>query len=184
MKKATVILLCTVFLFLQMIPLTAKASTDIVTEYLENGDRIVITTDIRANATPESDSATETQTSSLMQLFSKIVELFRKLFMQIYRNKTAEKTKTLYYYASDNKLLWTATLDAQFRYSSSAAICTDAKLRFKQYDTDWELTYSECSKNANTATAVFAVQQTKLGVPLRRIEKTLTLTCDTNGKIE
>ena len=63
------------------------------------------------------------------------------------------------------------------------ATCVSAFVHQEVYDEDWGVVKARAEKSGNTATGYFTVQQVKLGVTLKTIERTLTLTCDPNGNV-
>ena len=140
------------------------------TEYFEDGSYITLGT----------TSAIENEITSI---FTKILEFFRKLIEFFTGNKTISKTKYARYYDKNGNLLWAVFLEAEFSYNGKTSLCKNAKSYYEAYDSDWEIISSEFSTDSNTATADFTVQQTKLGVKLKTVNKTLTLTCDKNGNI-
>ena len=96
---------------------------------------------------------------------------------------TKTKTITEYYYDASNNLDWKASLTASFYYDGSTSSCTSASIGHQIYDTSWRLTSSSCSKNSATATGNFTFKKYSLGIPIKTVNKTLTLTCDPNGNV-
>ncbi len=114
----------------------------------------------------------------------RIVKLIRRIIALLKRNKTVTETKYASYFSSDGELLWTASLTAEFSYNGKSSVCDSADTRCMICDSDWTLVSKDCSKSGNNASAAFKVKQYKLGVPLKTIEKTITLTCDKDGNIK
>lgn len=140
------------------------------TEYFEDGSYITVGT----------ASAVENE---IANIFAKILEFFRKLIEFFTGNKTVSKTKYASYYDKNGNLLWSVFLEAEFSYNGKTSYCKEAGAYYETYDSDWEITSSGYSTDGNTATADFTAQQTKLGVKLKTVNKTLTLTCDKDGNI-
>ena len=98
----------------------------------------------------------------------------------------ATKTKSGYknnkYYSSDNRLLWTVTINGTFTYTGSKATCTSATTSSVVYDNDWKVTSATASKSSNKAIGNFTVKRYMLGIPTATKEVTdLTLTCSKTG---
>ena len=115
----------------------------------------------------------------------KLLNLMKRLFALLFPDRplTVSKTKSAEYFDANGKGLWMISLTADFTYNGKTSACTNARVTYKIYDSDWKNVSSSCSKSAATATGTFSMRQYKLGVPLKLIEKTLTLTCDANGKV-
>lgn len=172
MKKLLCLLLCSVMIFMTVIPAFSAQSQSECREYFEDGSYIVtVTTNSLKNEFE-------------LGIFSRILEFFRKIVEFFKSQKSISRTKYLNYYSSDDVLLWTAMLEADFIYSKTSASCTSSEFSIDIYDADWELLSFSCDKKENTATAQFFVKQTKLLVPLKTIEKTMTLSCDTKGNVK
>lgn len=140
------------------------------TEYFEDGSYI----------TEDTASAIENESTNV---FAKIFEFFRKLIEFFTGNKTVSKTKYASYYDKNGTLLWSVFLEAEFSYNGKTSFCKKAKAYYETYDSDWEIVSCDYAAYGNTAIADFTVQQTKLGVKLKTVNKTLTLTCDKDGNI-
>ncbi len=172
MKKFLSIFIAFIITFIPFC-FTASAKepdSDVQTEYFEDGSYMTVGT----------SSVIENESSDV---FAKILEFFRKLIEFFTGNKTISRTKYARYYDKNGNLLWTVFLEAEFSYNGKTSLCKNAKAYYETYDNDWEIISSESSADGNTATADFSVQQTKLGVKLKTVNKTLTLTCDKDGSI-
>lgn len=170
MKKIISLLLSFIFVFALFSPVSASAQTDTVKESFDDGSYILVETDIK-NETENFGFL-----AKLMKFLKRLVEFFTG-------QKTVTKTKYVNYYSSADELLWSAQLKASFMYSKKEAVCTDSNLQINIYDSDWTVLSSSCEKSENTARADFSVRQQKLAVPLKTIEKTITLVCDRNGNV-
>ena len=96
---------------------------------------------------------------------------------------TVSKTKNSKYYNSNDVLQWKATLTASFTYNGSTASCTSASASYTIYKDSWSNTLSTASKSGATATGNFTFKHYVLGICTKTVNKTLTLTCDKNGKV-
>lgn len=172
MKKLTALLLCPVIFLLSVCPVFADASVAEEREYLDDGSYFLEV--INDGVSHEKEEGIFMR---LWGFLKKLVDFFRG-------RRSVSKTKYLNYYSSDNELLWTARLEGDFIYTKSSAECISSRFSIDIADTDWRLISSECDKNEDTAEASFSVRQYKLSVPLKTIEKTLTLTCDTKGNVK
>lgn len=99
------------------------------------------------------------------------------------KSNSATETKTYKYYDSNNNLCWKASITASFTYNGVTASCTSVSKSTTIYDTSWRCTASSCSKSGATATGSFTFKHYVLGIPVKTINKTLTLTCDKNGNV-
>ena len=174
-KKLTALLLLCVCLVLPLTPaFAAESSVPEIREMLEDGDYTV---------TVVKDGAAGLQNEDTLSTLGRLLELLKKLLRLFTGTKTVQKTKYVNYYDKNGTLLWTVQLEASFSYSKNRATCDSARITSVFYDSDWKLISSSVSKDGDTATGQFTVRQTKLGVPLTTVERTVTLTCDTNGTV-
>lgn len=171
MKKIIAVFLCPVFIILSVFPVFAAGMQKEEREYLEDGSYFIEVV---------SDSIKKENEQGI---FAKLFDFLKRLIEFFKGQKTVTKTKHLNYYSSDNELLWTAKLTGEFIYSKSTAVCSSAEFSMEIYDSDWLLQSSECEEAGDTAAAEFTVKQYKLLVPLKTIEKRMTLTCDTKGNV-
>ena len=199
MKKLLLSLLCCILLCLQLVPCFA-AINNIQIEKNEDGSYFIIGDEpILSNPLPpdENDTAgpptvpppgdSSIQESgnqnSLIQVLKKIINAILRLLGRINNQSEVTKSKYIYYYSSDSKLVWSGELTGEFLYSGSSVQCIDASFSFTSYDSNWKLDDYNCKEQNATASVTFSVVQKSLGVKLQTITKTLTLTCDTNGKV-
>ena len=176
MKRFMTSVLCLILLFLLITPaVSAIQPENTQTEVLENGDSLVSGIgDPLLTAAPE-----DTPAATL----SNLIRFLKRLIFFFTGTKTVEKSKYLRYYDQNGVLLWEATLTAEFAYSSKQVQCEDARLSFVSLDWDWTLVSRQTVKTGDTALGTISVKQTKLGVPLQTITRTITLTCDSNGNV-
>ncbi|MBR3953930.1 MAG: hypothetical protein IKJ63_00450 [Clostridia bacterium] len=190
MKRIFISFLCCALLCLQIIPCVAAAS-GMQTEKNEDGSFFIISDKPLSSAVAPPDfenqivpgAPTVSNMSAIIKLFRSIIEKLLHLFRQLQGKEEVTKTKYIYYYSSDSKLLWSGKLTGEFMYSSSSAQCLNASFDFETYDSNWKLDDYTCSTKNATASVTFSVVQKSLGVKLQTIEKTITLTCDTNGNV-
>lgn len=161
---------------------TATALTEVETEnqYFEDGSYITVGFE---DAEHESTNNNFSFITQLINLLKKIIAYLTGKEVQS-QTKTVSKTKYAGYYDAKGNLLWSVYLTAEFSYNVEKAECTEASVSYNIIDSDRKLISSDCSKNNATATGTFLIRQYKLGVPLKSIEKILTLTCDTSGNVK
>ena len=128
----------------------------------------------------DTDSA-ESAPSVLTKLIRWLKDILRKLFA---KQETITKTKYCNYFDSDGKLLWSVSLKGTFTYNHRKAVCVSGDITYEIRDKDWKMLSYGSKEEGNTATGYFSIRQYKLGVPLKLIEKTLTLTCDKEGNVK
>ncbi len=92
-------------------------------------------------------------------------------------------TKSYTYYDSDNTMLWQVYLIAAFTYNGTSATCTVASVGHEIYNSAWQVTSETASKSGNTATGSFTVKRYLLGIPIKTINKTLTMSCSPSGVV-
>jgi len=175
MKRLLASLLCIVLLMAPLLPAAqgAVASFDLTeTETFEDGSKLV--TSVRIEESLESDSY------SLLALLRAFLQRLLRFFG---KSDTVSQTKYLRYYDSKGVLLWTAYLNASFTYNGKKATCTKAAVTCDISDSDWSLTEGYAEKSGNTAAGTVTFRQHKLGIPLKTITRTLTLTCDKDGRV-
>lgn len=95
--------------------------------------------------------------------------------------QTTSSYKVSHFYNSNNVKEWTVRLDATFSYTGSSATCTSAKTSNTIYNDAWKVTSAVPSKSGNKATGTFTVKKYALGIPIKTVNKTLTITCSNTG---
>ncbi len=96
-------------------------------------------------------------------------------------SNTVTKPKTANYYDSNGNLQWSVTITGTFNYNGSSASCTNASVSYRIYNDNWKVTESKASRSGATAKGEFTVKKYLLGVPIKTINKTVTLTCSKDG---
>lgn len=177
MKRIISILLCAVLLVVPFAPFASAqtvSESENDTQYFEDGSYLML--GIGRKPSEEHAETTPTFLGRILNLMKRLVALFTG-------QKSISRTKYAGYYDAKGTLLWEIYLTADFTYNGKSAKCTKASISHDIFDSDWKLISSSCSKNTATATGSFSIRQYKLGVPLRLIEKTLTLTCSADGQV-
>ncbi|MBQ6864867.1 MAG: hypothetical protein IJO14_11585 [Clostridia bacterium] len=191
MKRFLISFLCCILVCLQVLPCFASADNT-KTEINEDGSFFVIRdtpldpADLPPGfegSLPPGSSEINGNTNALIRFFKIIIEKLMQLIRQLQGKEEVTKSKYIYYYSSDSKLLWCAKLTGRFLLSSDSAECIDVAFDFESYDSNWSISDYNCKKDAATAQVTFYVVQKSLGVKLQTIEKTLQLTCDKNGNV-
>ena len=196
MKKIIAFLLSLIIFTVPIFSLSsAYAQTD--KEYFDDGSYITVTyacppLSDRPNydVSDEGDNNDIAEESSI-SLLTKIIRWLRDLLNRLFAKQHTQQTKYTKsgykycnYFDSNGNLLWSVYLKGTFIYSSKEAVCIASEIGSIIVDSDWELVSSECIEEEDSAICNFAVRQYKLGVPLKLIEKELTLTCDKKGNIK
>lgn len=152
MKRISALIL-TVLMIFSIAPINAFAAEDIVTDsYIEYfEDGSYIVTEI---------------TESSISTFD---------------TKTITKSKSSYYYDNKDNAQWRVTITGTFNYTGSSATCTKATTAYTIYDNAWKVTSAVPSKSGNKATGTFTVKKYVLGVPLKTVNRTVTITCSNTG---
>ena len=188
-KKITTILLSTLLIFTALYPAVSVAYAKTDKEYFDDGSYVTITYYKPPAETTDDESVWEdidsveegaSTPSALTRLIHWLKDIFEKLFA---KQSTVTKTKYCNYFDSDGKLLWSVSLKATFTYNHRKAVCVSSEITYEIRDADWKMLSYISSENGNSATGSFAIRQHKLGVPLKLIEKTLTLICDKEGNV-
>lgn len=151
--KKLISLLSVIIMIAVMCPTTAFANDEIVTDtYVEYfDDGSYIVTEIAENS------------------------------ITTFAAKTVSKSKSSTYYDSDNTKQWAVTLNATFSYTGSSATCTKSTTSYTIYNSAWKVTSAVGSKSGNKATGTFTVKKYALGIPIKTVNKTLTITCSNTG---
>ena len=173
MKRIISIILALTLFMIQLVPFAQATDT----EHFDDGSYMVIGFD--ENIDPEENEVTLSFIGRLIEAIKKIINLI--LGKSDY--KTTETEKYVHYYDKNGVRLWSVYLKGTFTYNGETVSCTDASTRYYIYDNDWEMICCNSEKSGATAKANFKFKQYKLGVPLKEIEKSIKLTCDSNGKI-
>lgn len=180
MKKLLCVLLCAALFFpvLTLYGAAAPPSEPEARETLADGSYFVT---VLSDAPPSYNEITDE--GGFFALVNRMIQFLRQVIQLLRGTRTISKTKYVNYYDSGGTLLWTLSLTAEFTCNKQRTTCTSAYARHEVYDRDWSVVKTDVEKADDTATGTFSVRQTKLGVPLKTIDRTITLTCDTNGDV-
>ena len=195
MKKFIAALLCVLMVAASVAPCVGAYKSD--REYFEDGSYIIVSDEFIGNdyengyvgddddhVSGDGQESPEDAESGIGKFLKTVIEFIKKIIALMKTNKTVKETKYVSYYSSTGKLLWTATLTAEFTYNGKTSVCDSVKTGYMIYDSDWKVISEGCEKSGNTATGHFTVRQYKLAVPLKTIEKSVTITCDKDGNIQ
>lgn len=89
---------------------------------------------------------------------------------------TKQGSKTAKYYNSSNELLWSFTVDGEFTYTGSYALCTSVSCSYNMVSSAWKASSTSTKKNGNQASASITAKSF-----LQTIDRTITLTCSNSG---
>lgn len=187
MKKITALILSVLMIFGAALPAFATDTAEDEITYFDDGSYLRETytyEEIKWENVVYNDheyvGGEEDAMGSVGNILLRILHWLKKILTNM---KKASKSKYIYYYDANGTLLWQASIYAEFEYNGLWATCKVARKHFVRYDADWKLISSECDYEDATATAKFTVKQYKLGIPLKTINKKLTLTCDRKGNV-
>lgn len=190
MKKIIAFVLCALMLTAMLVP-AASAEYSEETIYFDDGSYLEVS-DKLIHIPPSGDEdyedtvgeSEENQSTGISSFLSRLVKWFKDIIARLSRTKTVTKTKYANYYSSKGESLWSVYLTAEFSYNGKKAVCNNSSINFMSVDHDWKEVYLSGYEQDNTAVGSYVVKQYKLGVPLKEIEGTLTLTCDKNGNVK
>lgn len=111
----------------------------------------------------------------------------KEIFEQTNDISTFSSTKSgsarITYKNSDDEIMWTATLTATFKYTGSSATCTSSNITYNVNDSSWQIVSATTSKSGNTAIGYVTAKHYFVGVPIKTVEESITLTCSANGTL-
>lgn len=174
MKRIITMILCAALLMVPLAPAAAAetvAEAETQTQYFEDGSYITV------------GFCENSENEATLTFISRLINLIKELVALLQGQRSVSKTKYADYYDAKGRLLWRVCLSADFLYNGKEAKCTQAKTSYEIYDSDWKLISRSDSKNEAKANGSFSLRQYKLGVPLKVIEKTLTLVCSADGRV-
>lgn len=99
------------------------------------------------------------------------------------RSSTKTGSKSYTYYNSSDVKQWTVTVKGTFSYTGSSATCTSASVSHTIYNTNWKKDTATASRSGRTATGKFVMKKYFLGVSVKTVNKTLTLSCSNSGTL-
>ena len=184
MKKIISFFICTLLAFFAVYPAVSAESEATDTERFDDGSYLTVTYREPSEGDDEhweDISAPESAYSPI----EKIIRWFRSFLEKLFaRQSTVTKYKYCNYFDSEGKLLWSVRLKGTFTYNHRKAVCVDSDITCEIRDGDWKLLSSSHTEDGSRAEGTFSIRQYKLGVPLKLIEKALTLTCDKEGNVK
>lgn len=154
MKKTLSLILTIIILLFSTISVFAEGEDSIIsqtTEYFEDGSYIITILTI------EDENTTTRATST----------------------KSGSKTITIYN-SYDEKLV-VLKLTATFNYTGSSATCTSAVSTYTLYNSNYKVTSSSGITSGNKGIGNFTVKKYFVGVPIKTMEHTITITCSNTG---
>mgnify|MGYP004531695729 CR=1 FL=1 len=96
---------------------------------------------------------------------------------------TVTKSKTVNYYSSSNDIIWYVKVTGSFKYGNGSASCLSSNVSAGSNYSNWKISNKTSSKSGSTAKAsATAKQYSTSGILINTINKSVTLTCDSNGK--
>lgn len=101
--------------------------------------------------------------------------------ISVLASSTISKTKSTVHYNSKDEAEWKINVTGTFVYSGTSATCTASKVSYEIYNTNWKVTSAQASKSGAKAIGDFTVKYYVLGIPMKTVNKTLTLTCSNTG---
>lgn len=96
---------------------------------------------------------------------------------------TRTGTKTITAYNDDDEKIWDATIRATFSYTGSSATCTSASISYNTYGSLWEITSATANRSSNKAVGNIVAKKYVLGICVKTVEESFTLTCSANGTL-
>jgi len=99
------------------------------------------------------------------------------------RNSTVSGSKKVDYLNANQQIMWTFTVHGTFSISGTSVTCTSASHTVSILGSGWNTISSSSGKSGNSASASAKVGYYSLGILIQSIERTLTLSCDSNGKL-
>lgn len=98
-----------------------------------------------------------------------------------FSTSTLTGSRTSTYYNADNEPMWYIKVTGTFTYGNGTSSCTSSSIQAESYNSAWKLSNKTASKSGNTATASATAKQYFAFVPIKTIEKTVSLTCSSTG---
>ena len=99
----------------------------------------------------------------------------------LFATSTKSGSKFVNHYNSDDEKQWTVTIRGTFSYTGTSSTCTAASVTYEIYNDSWRMKSATASKSANTATGDFTCKLYVLGIPVKTVEQTVTLSCSKTG---
>lgn len=91
--------------------------------------------------------------------------------------------KTYQYTDSDGDIAWKVVLNGTFTYTGSSAQCISSSVDVTLYISGWYVVSESAGKSGSSATGNVTMGLKMLGVTIKKVPLTMTLTCDANGNL-
>ena len=93
-------------------------------------------------------------------------------------------TKTLTYTDANGEVSWVAVLSGSFLFDGTTASCTGGICQVTIYESDWVEVSNSTTRSGATATTELTMGLKGLfGITIKKLNYTITLTCDKNGNL-
>lgn len=104
---------------------------------------------------------------------------------QPFARSTSTKSgqKTFEYFNSSNVKLWDLTVKGTFTYGNGSSSCTESHVSAYSYSSAWKLSSRWSSKSSNTASAGVTAKHYSDSTLVNSINKTISLSCSSSGKL-
>lgn len=99
----------------------------------------------------------------------------------LFAASTKSGSKALDYYNSNNEKEWTVTVHGTFSYTGTSSSCTASSVSYTIYNDLWKVKSATASKSANKAIGDFTCKFYLLGIPVKTVEQSVTLSCSKTG---
>lgn len=96
---------------------------------------------------------------------------------------TKTASKTYQYTDSDGDIAWKAVLTGTFSYTGYSAQCTSSYVDVTIYNSGWYVVSESAGKSGSSATGDITMGLKKLGITVKKVPLSMTLTCDANGNL-
>lgn len=90
-------------------------------------------------------------------------------------------SKKLTYKNANDETEWSATISGTFTYNGSSCTCTSSSISYSIENTKWKIPSATASKSGNKAIGNVTAKYYVLGVLIKTVEKSVTLTCSATG---
>ena len=91
--------------------------------------------------------------------------------------------KTYQYTDSDGDIAWKVVLNGTFAYTGSSAQCMSSSVDVTIYISGWYVLSESAGKSGASATGDVTMGLKMLGITIKKVPLTMTLTCDANGNL-
>lgn len=98
-----------------------------------------------------------------------------------YATNTITRTKTTEYYNANNKLLWSISITATFRYNGTSVTCTSCTPYHRINNNHWSVYSLSATHTDSSATTHATMSNTLLSGAKQTINKSVTIYCTPTG---